>query len=794
MYRERPLFLPFLAFSFGLYLSDSFRIILPLSAVAALSACLVLACLLRDRRPFNLFIPLFFLVCGLRALAPWHAGVLSQETFLSSLPVRIEGVVVSRPSVAEDGGSFVLQVDRIVHPSGSLRPANTTMQVFVSSGGISLRRGDRILLSSRITAPHLLGLPGEFDYGRYLAYGGISAVGRVESSDEIVILQEGTRYSFLREFDLVARRLGEVIRDGQADNDASAVLCALLLGDQKRISESLAAAYTRAGVNHILSVSGFHVGIIAFFLVQSALLVLTRIERIALAFNLRRTVLLMALPVMVIYLLLTGAAPATARSVIMLAALVLALYAERETDPLNTLLFSAMLLLCLHPPGLFDPSFQLSFLAMWGIVVLVPVVMERCNGISNGLVHTIVQFTATSCAASLVTMVPVLFLFNQASLNGILTNFLIVPLLGYGAVIAGFCALPLAFIWMPACHLLLWPAGMMVKGGNALVLLFSHLPVISFSGITRLDMFLFLAALTALSFMCPSRIRTVLCCMMPICAVAIHLKTPSGEEGMLRLTMLSVGQAESMLIRLPDGKTMLVDGGGYLHETGRDFGERVVVPALRTLGVRRIDWLVLTHGHPDHCGGMPFLIMNMPVGEFWFAGSAPAISQELKTSLVSRSIPQRNLIAGTSVRIGSNVIVEILAPSAPSSEEHMDLNDESLIIRLVYGGVKLLLTADAGMAAEEKLLRRNAPLQATLLKVGHHGSRHATSDDFLERVMPKVALISAGRDNRFGLPSRQTLERLRLHGIPVFRTDLDGTIDFITDGRGWRVETYSGRK
>lgn len=304
----------------------------------------------------------------------------------------------------------------------------------------------------------------------------------------------------------------------------------------------MADAYTRAGVNHILSISGFHIGIIVLFMVQVFLWLATRWEIPPLYCNLRRAVLLLTLPAMVAYLLLTGSAPATARAVVMLAVFALALHVERESDPLNALLIAAMLLVTAHPPSVFDISFQLSFLALWGIVLALPPVMARLDGIKPGWLRALIQFVAASCAACGATAVPVLFTFHQASLNGIVSNFLIVPLLGYGAVLGGFCALPLVPVCAPAADLLLWLAGKLVLLSNSLVLMFAKLPLLHFYGITRLDMVLFLACMSVMSFLHSVRVRLVACSSLIFMAVTGHMLAPSPYDGRLHVTMLSVGQ------------------------------------------------------------------------------------------------------------------------------------------------------------------------------------------------------------------------------------------------------------
>jgi competence protein ComEC len=666
------------------------------------------------------------------------------------------------------------------------------MQLYIADGDVTLVRGDRIRFITRITIPHRLGLPGEFDFPRYLAFQGIAVTGRVATQDEIVLIRSSAKDSFLRRADLLARHLGDFIRTSAPDADVSAVLTALLLGDQKRIPADLADAYTRSGVNHILSVSGFHVGIIAYFIIMLALLIVTRSEILALRFNLRRFVLLLTVPVMLIYLLLTGSAPATARSVIMLTVFVMALCAERETEPINALLLSAFMLVAIHPPTLFDVSFQLSFLALWGIIVIVPLFMDRFDSVKSNWLRTLIQFVLVSCAATFATIVPVLYIFNQASLNGILTNFLIVPLLGYGAVLTGFCAMPFVYLYKPIAHLLLWIAGKLVALSNWLIGLFAALPVVHFYGISSLDLLLFVLGMCVLTFLTSRKIKIYIFGALPCIAVLIHICSPSKADGRLHVTMLSVGQAESLLLRLPDGTNVLVDGGGYLHENGRDFGERTLVPALFKLGVRRIDHLILTHSHPDHIGGLNFVVRRIPIGQFWesAAGGSGKEYELLKATIYSKQIPVRQLSTDESIALSAGVNLRVLSPHTnTAASDDMGMNEDSLVFRLAYRSFSMLFMADAGFPAEERIMAGGGNLKSAVLKVGHHGSHYSSSEAFLKQVAPSVALISAGKGNSFGLPSSRTLARLSQQGIKVFRTDQDGTIELVSDGTTWDIST-----
>lgn len=787
-----PFLIPFLFMTAGITLSADGGLTVPVSTVVAVFSCLVLVCFLPYSSLFAVCNALFFFCWGLCALQPWLTPEPSSHTVrekISDSPVSIEGIVSARPSIASEGSRVTVQVERIL-TKGRGEKVTGLLLLYMGSGDVSLVRGDRIRFNSRISVPRRLGLPGEFDYSRYLALQGVSVTGRVGSQDEIVLVRAAAVESWQRTFDQYARYAGDAIRSSIPVEQTSSVLTALLIGDQRRIPPALADAYTRAGVNHILSISGFHVGVLAAFITILTQWVLTRSEYLTLRWNIHRIAVFVAVPAMLAYLFLTGNAPATARSVIMLTVFATALFAERERDAINTLLLAAFFLIAINPPTLFDVSFQLSFLSLWGILVSVPFIVKLTADIRSRWLCVMIQFVAASVTAACVTLLPVLFIFKIASFNGILTNFLVVPLLGYGAVLTGFIVLPFVML-LPACaHLLLWPAASLVSISNQFIMWCTSLPVFTFHGVTKRDMFFFLLFMVCVTFLKHRGTRLASVLLIPVCACAVHIFTTSGTDGRLHISMLSVGQAEAMLLRLPDGSTLLVDGGGYLHDTGHDFGQRVLAPALGALHAGRIDRMIATHDHPDHSGGLPYVIRNFPVGEFW---SGTAVSTAIHRELDARKVPLRTLVAGDVLTLPGPVAITILSPvasgNAPADRDEANVNEQSLVFRLTYGSFSMIFCADAGFAAERAMLAGRHELRSTVLKVGHHGSRFSTSGEFLQRVHPEVAFISAGAGNRFGLPSIRTVELLRSKGISVFRTDRDGTIELVTDGVGWSVST-----
>ncbi len=239
------------------------------------------------------------------------------------------------------------------------------------------------------------------------------------------------------------------------------------------------------------------------------------------------------------------------------------------------------------------------------------------------------------------------------------------------------------------------------------------------------------------------------------------------------------------------GQSLLLDAGG--SATSFDVGARVVEPALWALGIRRLDWLALTHGDVDHAGGAPSVLRDLRPREVWEGIPVPrdARMQQLRANAEAQGVVWRRLLAGHVFETGS-VLVEVLNPPAPDWERRDNRNDDSLVLRLQFGAVSLLLTGDIERPAEEALSLDHAP-RLRLLSAPHHGSRTSSSPALLSGWRPQAVMVSAGRGNSFGHPAPEVLERYAAAGAEVFRTDVDGAIVIESDGRNVSVETASGR-
>ena len=781
---ERPLLLPLAALIAGACIADCCGALPPGWSLPALLLITLAACFLKSPVPFVLSLSLLFYSWGGYSLRPFLAPGETLARFAADTPAIIEGVIDERPRGTVTGGQrLLLRVERLRRGNREF-PAEGKLLVQVKEGRGELFTGDRILFSAKIREPRCYGLPGEIDYPRQLAYQEVFATAFVKEADDLLLLRAGEGWR--RDMDQLAAQLGRFV-EREGGNEAG-VLKALLLGDRGDVPGEVADAYALSGVNHILSISGFHIGIIFLSIFHLLFTASRGSEFLALRFNLRKSLLFAALPCAVFYLLLSGGAAATLRSVLMIAAVAAALQLKREVDPVHGVLLAACGILFLTPQALFDLSFQLSFLAIWGLVVLTPLFSAPLAAIPRRLapLRWLSLLLSASAAATLATLVPVAYYFHQVSLVGLLANLVVIPLMGYGAVVAGFASLPLLPFFPTAAEALIRFAAQLVHLSGTAINYFARAPVITAYAPGKWDFLLACLLLCALSFLKRRQVRQL--AAVGLVAILAVRAVPAGAagDGMLHVTFLSVGQGDATLVRLPDGTFMLIDGGGSAGDTASRAGERLVLPALRRLGVRRIDYLVLSHEHPDHLQGVLYLAGKFEVGEFWESGVAASLPEyhKLKWLLTARGIPVRRIDASSPSQQVGGAWVDPLWPPASLRNPAREANESSLVLRLRHGKSSVLLTGDIGAATERVLLAAGAPLDSALLKVAHHGSKYSSTDPFLEAVSPQAAVISAGHGNPFHLPARSTVERIQRRGVRLYRTDQDGTVEAICRADG----------
>ncbi len=573
-------------------------------------------------------------------------------------------------------------------------------------------------------------------------------------------------------------------------SDTAAVALALLLGERTSLDPRLIERLQQAGIYHVMALSGGNVALVLW-----AILWLRHVRRTAQrAWAVAAGLLLMA------YSGLVSAEPSVARAIAVAALYVCAAALDVRATPGHLLAVVAIGVVTWDPSVLFDVGAWLTFAATAGLIGLAEPVatwVVRPLAARVGLWGVevpsalLAMLTASVCAE--LSLWPIaLFVFGQVTLLGVVLNFAAVPLMAAAQVVATLAVVvheAAAPIPAAAVHGAVQGVLFTARAADAW-------PLMVFAGRppSEIAMAAYFAALMLWARGGRPPVPRYL--LVSVVASAVWLVAPSWlvtHARLLTMTVLDVGQGDATLLRFPAGQALLVDGGGLVG-SGFDVGERVVRPALAALGVRRLTHVALTHGDPDHIGGLGSVVRRLRPAEAW--EGVPVPDHEPTTALATEAhrvgAAWRRLQAGDSVAFG-DALVTVVHPPLPDWERVRVRNDDSLVLVIRYGKVAIVMPGDIGEAVEAMLSSYRIEGAIRIVKVPHHGSRTSSSEAWLKWTRPSAAIVSAGLSNRFGHPAPDVLERYRAAGSLILRTDEDGAVQVRTDGNRVDVETVSGR-
>jgi competence protein ComEC len=678
------------------------------------------------------------------------------------------------------------------------------------------RAGRRVRFPVQLRRPSRYLDPGVPDHERALARRGTTLVGTVKSGALVELVARGSwideRLGAVR---ALARR---VIADavGRWSAQSAAIVGAVVIGDRAGLDTGVERRLQEAGTYHVIAISGGNIAILVGLLLGA----------FRLAGSIGRLAMFSAIVLLIAYARLVGGGASVDRATLMAVVYLAARAFDQRAKPLNALASVAGVLVAADPLSIADPAFLLTFGATFAIVLAVPSV---CASRLPATLRPLAAMFAASLAAEAMLFPIGAALFSRVSFAGLALNFLAIPLMAI-AQIAGMAVVPLALLSRDlaamvglAAHAgaagLIWSADL-VRFAPSLAyriappspwivaayycaalaawVLWRHRAAYGSAADLDLGRRLFGSPGRLLSGLSLAALRSTagvaLAGAVWILADPWALVAARGD-GRIHITFLDVGQGDATLVRFPHGATLLVDSGGLGFSSTFDIGDRVVAPVIRHAGFYRLDFMALTHGDPDHIGGAAAIVEQFRPREVWegipVPRSAPLAS--LRNGTQAAGGRWANVYDGDSKLI-DGVTVLVVHPDRPDWERQRVRNDDSIVMELRWRGVAILLTGDIGRPVEARLATTHQPAALGVMKVPHHGSLTSSSPELITAMRPRVAVVSAGRGNHFGHPVPEVLERYRMAGAEVFRTDRDGAVTVVSDGWSLEVSGFTGRR
>jgi competence protein ComEC len=713
------------------------------------------------------------------------------------LPLRLRGAILEGGFHPIEGGALV------------------TVRSF-SSEATSWLVGDRLLISLTLKPFHNFNNPGGHDYVLSQAEKGYFARGFIGDERSIVKLAPEERAFPFYTLDAVARGLDLFRRNARMwlqkhlEPDTAAFYGALLLGYP--VPQNWAEHLSRTGVSHLLSISGLHLALVSMI----TFWIFRRLVRLMCPSLLKKSsdqfhAIWAAFFAAVLYALISGLALPTWRAAVMLAFSCGALVWQRSSDTISALAGAALLILLIDPTALKQISFQLSFAAVLGLLLFYPrfrkfqaPAWEKSFLRRRPVQKLLKPFTdafLVSAAANVTTLPLVAYHFHGISLAGFAANTVLVPAVGFLVLPPGLLSLSIYPVSEHLAVPFLKLGGLFLGYCQQLILWFSNLswaffwvgniPLVCMAAV-------YLGLAVWLSAWSRGRKALVPGVLVLLTTGVIYLGFGPGgayDGKHLQVTAVDVGQGTSTLIRFPTGETMLVDGGGF-YDDSFDIGKSVLAPFLWYSGIRKLDYVVLSHDHPDHRNGLRFILSNFDVGSFWESGLLDTEKPgDLAAIAERRRIPVRRLAEIRGEHHVGQCAVRVMHPDRSylvDEWDRQDLNNISLVLQVSYKDTTVILPGDIDQSVE-RLLFANYPIRPgkVLLLSPHHGSRRSNSALMLDRLVPRAVIFSCGYENHFGFPSTEVLSRCAERGIPIYRTDISGAVHSVSDGRKWTLDSQT---
>lgn len=645
--------------------------------------------------------------------------------------------------------------------------------------------------------------PGAFDYRMHMAERDIFVSGRISSPVEIVLFSDMDD-PFLQSIRLLPERLRQqtgFFLDSNLVPETAGLYKALLIGSRTGIPESIQEQFKATGCMHLLAISGLHMGLLGLLTVAVLTWLMKRSTNLLLHTHVPSLAVIFSLVPLFCYAFIAGMNTPVLRALLMSGFFLIGIVQQWQRSILHVLAAAALFILICTPLALFTVSFQFSFAAVLAIALVYPRLLNisetRPTATQPKIRSAILAPLLVSMAATIGCLPLLLFHFNRFSPLGPLLNLLVEPFLCFWALPLGLLAMPLIWLAPAAAKLLLAIGSLGITAAEKITAFGAALPFASVWTITPTagQIIIYFCLLGVLLLQSSSlKIKGFAVAALTLLGswftMGLWLHLPPKET---KVAFLDVGQGSSTLVRLAEGKSILIDGGTRTG-TGYDVGKHIIAPFLWKEKFWNLDDIVISHPDSDHYNGLAFIIRRFHPKRLWVNGDGKEISSytrllELATAQGTQIMypqPGRDIPSPGPARI--SFLTGAIGRNKPhvANDENstpFSVNDRSLVVRLTQDDVSFLFPGDLGIQGEKRLLESGAELKADVLLAGHHGSRGSSSRPFVSAVNPKLIVVSSGGGTRSPYLGNPGIQAWESDGGKVLPTMRLGTIGCMTDGR-----------
>ena len=703
--------------------------------------------------------------------------------------------IVGNPKEKEYKTTYKIKVESV---NGNREYKNTYLQLEIkkANDGITYKYGQKLLIAGTFKEADGKRNNSGFDYKEYLKINKMHGI-ITAKQESIKVLKEKNLNIILININRCNNKIKENANKLFDKNEAN-LLSGILIGDKEGIEKEVQENFRDSNLSHMLAVSGAHVS----YVILGITYVLKKVKVNKLWSNMITIVTLCC------FIFLTGASPSVIRACIMAIYIIIGHMMHRKTKLISSVSLSLLIILILNPYKLFDIGLQLSYGGTIGIILFSGVLAKKAKlnnlleGFVNKLKYRVKQLIVVCVSANLIIFPIIAAHYSTMCLTFIISNICAGPILGV-IIILGFITIFVSFISIDIAKPFALILNIFIQILMYITKICSSLP---FSKIyiktpSLSQIIIYYMILIFMYYICKIRkkkrrlihrklLRTVqnkkvqklfiIVIILIFTSMQILKCLPSD----LTIYFIDVGQGDSTLIVTPNHKTILIDGGGTEFESDFDIGKQTLLPEILGQGITKIDYLLISHFDSDHATGVAQILGKIDV-------SSIILTRQLEENDIYRhilSIAKEKKIKliyvkeGDVLKIGG-IKISIIHPENKLMINN-PMNNNSIVCKVEYNSFSMLLTGDIEMEAEELILRKNINLKADVLKVAHHGSKTSTTGEFLKAINPKVALIGVGKNNNFGHPSNEVIQRLKENGTRIYRTDENGEISITVNKKG----------